>query len=66
MVFHAMELVVRKHFCKERVEKLSPDSKSMLIEHILEDEDVEFYSLMLFATVNDSIASVLLNSIIKL
>ena len=28
MVFHVMELVVRKHFCKEKVQILSPGSRS--------------------------------------
>ena len=66
MVFHAMELVVRKHFCKDRVEKLTPGRRSMLIEHRHQDEDVEYYSLILFATVHDCITSILLHSIFKL
>ena len=66
MVFHAMELVVRKHFCKERVEKLLPGSRSMLIQLVCEDEDVSFYSCMLFAEVEESVASILLHSIVKL
>ena len=66
MVFHAMELVVRKHFCKEKVEKLSPGSRSMLTALIHKDEDVEFYSCMLFSVVDEGVASILLNSMIKL
>ena len=61
--YMAMELVVKKHFCKKRVEKLTPESRFMLIEHICEDEDVEFYSSILFATVGDCITSILLHSI---
>ena len=66
MVFHAMELVVRKHFCKELVAKLSPGSTSMLIELVRNDENVQFYSCMLFAEVEEGVASILLHSIIKL
>lgn len=66
MVFYAMELVVRKHFCKERVEKLAPGSRALLTKDIHEDDDVKFYTSMLFATVEDCIASLLLQSIIKL
>ena len=45
---HMVELVLRKHICKEKVEKLSPGSRSMLTKLIHKDEDVEFYSCMLY------------------
>ena len=65
-VFHAMELVVRKQFCKEQVKQLQPGSRSMLIQLVHHDEDVAFYCCMLFAEVEESVASALLHSIIKL
>lgn len=66
MVFHAMEMVVRTYFCKKQVEKLQPGSRSMLVQLVLDDENVAFYSCMLFAEVVERVASTLLHSIIKL
>jgi hypothetical protein len=53
MAFYAMELVVRKQFCKEQVEQLLPGSRSMLIQLVHEDKDVAFYCCMLFAEVEE-------------
>ena len=66
MVFHAMEMVLRTYLCKDQVEKLTPGSRLMLVQLVRDDEDVTFYSCMLFAEVEEHVASTLLHCIIKL
>ena len=66
IAFHAMEVVVRQYFCKEKVDKLSPGGRDLLIQAIKENDDVAFYWCMVFADVEDSVATTLLHSIIKL
>lgn len=66
MAFQAIEMVVRKYFCRERVEKVSPSNKCALLKQINEDEDVSFYLCMLFANVDEGIATTLFDSIVKL
>ena len=65
-IFYALEDLVRKHFTRFAVRRLTDGSKQSLITTLESDEDILFQWCMLTASTDDNNASVLLHRIIEL
>ena len=65
-IIHAMELVVRRFFQKDKADKLTAGAKPHIIDSIKQDEDVAFYWCLAAVDMDDGVAMTLLDGIAEL
>ena len=66
MLFHEVELVVRKVFNKEGKLKDTTNLRDRVMESVLQDESIQFYWCMLTTDIEEDKAKVLLKMIVDL
>jgi len=66
LVFHAMELVVRQFFRKNRINQLTSGAVGDVVETVKQNEDVAFYWCIASVNMDETLATGLLDGIIKL